>query len=247
MTGSASIVTVDCGNSTIDCLSHASGERRRIARDVGAADALRGFLRCEAPTRLVVASVVPASLEQVRDVAAELGVGVAVAGVDLSCPLRMAYETPATLGVDRWVGCVAAHLRFGRAVVVDCGTATTVNAVDADGTFLGGPIGPGLPALVAGMAHATPALPAPRLDVETVDAAARSTQAAVDAGVLLGYCGLVERLVTNVLASMPAEAVFVLTGGNAERFLRHSRLRAEHVPDLVHRGLARLAELAWNG
>ncbi len=246
MTANAGIVTVDCGNSTIDCLAHGSGARRRIQRGAGVPAELRDFLRRAAPSRLLVASVVPASLEQVREVAAGIGVAIAVAGVDLPCPLRLDYETPATLGVDRWLGCVAAHRLFGAAVVVDCGTATTVNAVDADATFRGGPIGPGLPAIVAGMAQTTPALPAPRLDVGAVDSAPRSTQAAVDAGVLLGYCGLVERLVAGVLAAMPAATQVVLTGGNAERVARHAALRAERVPDLVHRGLARLAELAWS-
>lgn len=242
MTATRGVVTIDCGNSTIDCLAHASGARHRVQRGLDAAGPLREFLRQASPSRVLVASVVPASLELVRDVVSGLGLAIEVAGVDLPCPLRMAYETPATLGVDRWLGCVAAHRLFGAAVVVDCGTATTVNAVDADATFRGGPIGPGLPALVAGMAHATPALPAPRIDVAAVDALARSTQAAVDAGVLLGYCGLVERLVAGVLAAMPAATQVVLTGGNSERFARHGALRAEHVPDLVHRGLACLAE-----
>lgn len=246
MTANAGIVTVDCGNSTIDCLAHATGSRRRIQRGDGAPAELRDFLRQASPSRVLVASVVPASLEQVREAASGVGLAIAVAGVDLPCPLRIDYDTPATLGVDRWLGCVAAHRLFGAAVVVDCGTATTVNAVDAEATFRGGPIGPGLRALVVGMAQATPALPAPRLDVAAVAAAARSTQAAVDAGVLLGYCGLVERLVTGVLDAMPAATKVVLTGGNADRFARHASLRAELVPDLVHRGLVRLAELAWN-
>jgi pantothenate kinase type III len=62
------------------------------------------------------------------------------AGIDLPCPLPLAYETPHTLGADRWVTALAAHRRHGRAVVVDCGSATTVNLVEADGTFHGGAI-----------------------------------------------------------------------------------------------------------
>ncbi|MFY9343871.1 MAG: hypothetical protein WAT39_15380, partial [Planctomycetota bacterium] len=76
---------------------------------------------------------------------------------------------------------------------------------------------------------ATPALPA------------RSTQAAVDAGILLGYCGLVERLVADSVRVASGPAVVVVTGGNAPILLRHSRLAARHEPDLVHDGLALLA------
>lgn len=246
--GTAGLVTVDCGNSTIDCMHRATGARRRIARaEPGVADALRSFLRAAEPSRIAAVSVVPTALAELRTVAAAAGLPVLAAGVELRCPLRLDYETPQTLGADRWVGCVAAHRRFGRAVVVDCGTATTVNVVDVDGSFRGGPIGPGLPAIVAGMAQSIPALPSPRLDVDAVAGLPRSTQAAVDAGVLMGYCGLVERLIAGVMAALPGEAVLVLTGGNAERFARRSRARAEIVPDLVHMGLEALAETTWNG
>lgn len=247
MAGGAGIVTVDCGNSTIDCLHRGDGARLRIARNApGSTDALRAFLRSAAPSRLATVSVVPAALAEVRAVAGELGVPVLVAGVELPCPLRLDYETPSTLGADRWVGCVAAHRLFGCAVVVDCGTATTVNVVDVDGVFRGGPIGPGIAAIVAGMAHAIPALPPPRLDVDELSGLPRSTQAAVDAGVSLGYCGLVERLIADVRAELTGEAAIVLTGGNAERFARWSRTRAELVPDLVHQGLESLAEPSWS-
>ena len=158
------------------------------------------------------------------------------AGQDLPCPLPLAYDTPATLGADRWLGALAAHRRFGRAIVVDCGTATTVNLVDADGTFRGGPIGPGLRALAAGMAALTPALPAPDLDGAPA-MPSRSSASAVTTGVVLGYCGLVERLVADAIAVSRGSVQVLVTGGNAERLLRHSRLQMRHEPDPVHQGL----------
>jgi type III pantothenate kinase len=238
------LVTIDCGNSTIDCRRADSGARSRVAYGAGAAGEVRGFLLSELPESIVVVSVVRSALDVVRSVAAELGVPAAVAGIDIPCPLRIAYATPATLGADRWVGCLAAHRASGRAIVVDCGSATTINVVEEDGAFRGGAIGPGLRAILAGMAQATPALPPARLDAERVDAVATSTQAAIDAGVLLGYCGAVERLVAGALATMRGGATVYLTGGNAEIVSRHGRLAAELVPDLVHRGLEILAERA---
>ena len=141
------LVTVDCGNSTIDCLRHDDGARARLPHE--AAVELCGILA--GARRIVAVSVVPASLAALRMVAERCGVPVACAGIELPCPLRLDYATPATLGADRWVGCLAAHREAGRAIVVDCGTATTVNLVEEDGTFRGGPIAPGLRAFELGM------------------------------------------------------------------------------------------------
>jgi pantothenate kinase type III len=235
------LLTADCGNTTVDCLRHGDGTRARADASDPALAALRplftGIDRC------VAVSVAPAALQRLRGVLRERDIALQIAGVDLPCPLRLDYETPATLGADRWVGALAAHRAFGRAIVVDCGSATTVNLVDADGTFRGGAIAPGLRAFVAGMAAATPALPAADLDAAP-ELPPRSTHTAVATGVVLGYCGLVERLVAAMLAVSRGSTHVVLTGGNAERLQRHARLRAEFVPDLVHRGLRALAEAA---
>ena len=159
-------------------------------------------------------------------------------------PLQVLVAEPHRVGIDRLAGAAAAALLKDAArpaIVVDCGTATTVNLVDDDGSFRGGPIAPGLRAFELGLRQATPALPPPRLDVDP-PAWPRSTQDAVDAGVLHGYCGLVERLVAGAIAAARGGASVFVTGGNALRVLRHSRLRARSAPDLVHRGLRLLAD-----
>lgn len=240
------LLTIDCGNSTIDCLRAADGERRRIATDAPDLAELAAFVAEAPPHRCLAVSVVPSVMQRVRAEFERAAIPLRVAGVDVPCPLPLDYTTPATLGADRWVGALAAHRAHGRAIVVDCGTATTVNLVDADGTFRGGPIAPGLRAMVLGMREATPALPAPSLD-GPVAMPPRSSQAAVDAGVLLGYCGMVERLVADAVRVARGPAVIVLTGGNASRLLAHTRLRGVHAPDLVHAGLRLLAAVVpWS-
>jgi pantothenate kinase type III len=240
MADSARLLTADCGNSTIDVLRHADGARARLAADDAAA-ALPAFVRGAPVVRCVAVSVAPRALATLRAALVALGVPLELAGEQLRCPLRLDYDTPHTLGADRWVGALAAWRLHGRAIVVDCGSATTVNLVDADGTFRGGAIAPGLRALAAGMAAVTPALPPPALDAAP-SIPPRSTQAAVDTGVMLGWCGLVERLVARTLRASRGPATVVLTGGNAERLVRHGRLHgARLVPDLVHQGLRMLA------
>jgi len=235
----AQLLTVDRGNSTIDCFDHATGCRERVLVHGDAESLLARFLDSAKPARCVAVTVVADGLAQLATLLQDREVPLQVVGRDVHCPLPLDYETPGTLGADRWLGALAAHRRFGRAIVVDCGSATTVNLVDSDGTFRGGAIAPGLGALVAGLAATTPALPAPHLDA-VPKLPARSSQAAVDVGVLLGYCGLVERLVADTcrVAAGPVQLVF--TGGNASRLLRHTRLRGVHIDDLVHEGLAML-------
>ncbi|MCK5945556.1 MAG: type III pantothenate kinase [Planctomycetes bacterium] len=231
------LLTIACGNSTIRCrddggAAWSTGSRRPDFATLAA------FVGDGHPRALAV-SVVPAALAAIRAALASLGVAVEVAGVDLPCPLALAYDTVDTLGADRWLGAFAAHRRHGSAITVDCGTATTINVVTADGAFRGGAIAPGLGAFVAGMAARTPALPAADLDAE-VAVPAPSTQSCVDAGVLLGWAGLVERLVAEARAAAP-DATLVVTGGDAARLLPRTALRFEHRPELLHEGLRALA------
>lgn len=233
------LLTLDRGNSTLDVMLHGPLPRRaRLAPDA----ALGAFLAADRPDRCVAASVVPHGIDAVERELRGLGIGVRLVGRDLSCPLPLDYDTPATLGADRWLGALAAHREFGCAVVVDCGSATTVNLVEADGTFRGGAIAPGLAAMVAGMRAATPHLPAaePRLAGAVP---ARSSAASVHVGVLLAWCGAIERLCDEVLRVARGAATLVVTGGYADDYLRAGRLQAVHRQDLVHRGLAALAEV----
>jgi type III pantothenate kinase len=243
--GIEGLLTVDCGNSTLDCLRHDDGVRFVVERD-GGADGLAKFVAERSLRRCVATTVVPEGLAGVEALLASAGVPLQVAGRDLPFPLVLDYDTPRTLGADRWLGALGAWIRHGRSVVVDCGSATTVNLIEQDGTFRGGAIAPGLRAFAAGMAAVTPSLPAPDLDAATA-MPPRSTQAAIDAGVLRGWCGLVERLVADALGAACGPARVLATGGHAERLRRHSRLRALFEPDLVHAGLRALAKgPPWN-
>lgn len=235
----AGLLTIDCGNSTLDCLRHDDGARLRLSNGASGPD-FREFVASRGIRRCVASTVVRGGLADAAAVLLDAGVPMQVAGLDLPCPLPLDYDTPATLGSDRWLGTLAAHRRFGRAIVVDCGTATTVNLVELDGTFRGGPIGPGLSALVDGMRNATPALPAARLD-EATRLPPRGTQDAVDCGVQAGYAGLVLRLVSVMQRVARGPASVVITGGNGERLLRFASIRGTLVPDLVHDGLRVLA------
>ncbi|MFT4513293.1 MAG: type III pantothenate kinase [Planctomycetota bacterium] len=239
MAASQQLLTIDCGNSTIRCrrADSAIWSTNSMHPDFAG---LAAFVGPE-PTRALAVSVVASALAAIRS--ALPTVPFAVADVDLKCPLQLAYTTKSTLGADRWLGALAAYRRFGAAITIDCGTATTVNVVDATGVFHGGAIAPGLAAFAAGLAQKAPALPEPNLDAAPV-MPAKSTQECVDAGVLLGWAGLVERLVRDARSHYP-NTKLVVTGGNADRLRRLdvtalSDETCAFVPELLHDGLAEL-------
>lgn len=230
------LLTLDRGNSTLDAMLHAEDQALRRARlDPGDSGALSRFLDSASPCAVVGLSTVPGGLDGLALGAAQLF----VAGRELPCPLPTRYPEPSTLGVDRWVGALAAHQRWGAAVIADCGSALTVNAVASDGTFLGGLIAPSARAMAHGLAASAPALPKADSRRSTASAVpATSSQDAVDLGVVLGFVGLVDRLVDEVANGAGlAAAPRILTGGEAPLVARSSRTHFEFAPDLVHQGL----------
>lgn len=229
------LLTIDRGNTTVDCMLHDHGTRQRFASaplDVGA---FARFVAEYRPQRAILSSVVDraTAIESVLQAAA---IPCLLVGRDAACPLPLDYATPTTLGSDRWLGALAAHRRFGRAITIDCGSATTLNFVDVDSTFRGGVIAPGWPAMVVGMQAVTPGLPSPRPDVAGA-LPGRSSQACVDIGLSLGFAAMVDGLVDAMRKAVGGDPPLVLTGGNSWILLQHTRHRLELVDDLVHQGL----------
>ena len=169
-----------------------------------------------------------------------------IAHIDL--PLAVLVDEPHRVGIDRLAGAAAAALvkdPARPAIVVDCGTATTVNLVSVAGEFLGGAILPG-PALMArALAEGTSRLP----EVAALDHApppalpGRSTQAAIAAGIGWGIRGAVERIVAEAQRPFAGAAQVILTGGSAG-LVRDCLPGAVEQPDLVLAGIALAAERA---
>jgi len=126
-----------------------------------------------------------------------------------------AYRDPATLGADRWANLLGLRDLLGAvdAVVVDAGTAVTVDALRADGRHAGGAILAGLAASRTGLRAAAPALPEAS---EEGSLPADNTPVALGTGTLVGLAGAIERVTAAVAAGLE-EPRLVLTGGDAER------------------------------
>lgn len=198
------------------------------------------------PVPVVVASVHPAALERFGRLTANLAQKLPeVAGVDFPIPVRADVDEPKRVGVDRLLAALAARETAGApCVVVDAGTAITVDAVGPDGAFLGGAILPG-PAIAAqALADGTAQLPHVALPEAAPQAIGRSTEAAIAAGCVRGTAGAIEALAAAVRERLGAGAPLVLTGGHAARLMPLLSSNPHHVPELVLEGLV-LAYRAW--
>lgn len=146
------------------------------------------------------------------------------------------YARPEQLGPDRWAALVGARgLHPGAALVVMAGTATTIDVLDADGTFRGGLILPGIDLMCRALADNTAALPEARGVYRAVPT---NTDDAIVSGCLYATLGAIERMARR-LAS--AEFVCLLSGGAADGLAPHLDLPLRRVDNLVLEGLARHA------
>lgn len=152
------------------------------------------------------------------------------------------YLRPSELGADRWAALVAARALTDREYfVVDCGTAITVDAVDADSRFVGGAILPGLRMSRTALVRGTAGIETVGEEMEADGPMGCSTAAAVAGGTLWGLAGAVDRLL-EAAGRVPEGAPVFITGGDALHFQALLRHHVTVVPDLVLQGIARLAE-----
>jgi type III pantothenate kinase len=144
-----------------------------------------------------------------------------------------AYQQPQKLGVDRWLGMIAGYNKYQKALcVVGCGTAITVDVVDASGKHLGGLISPGLRLMKESLVKGTENLSLSETGYPF--GLATNTDAAIYSGTLSAACGFIEL----VLKNQPDTTQLLLTGGDAGIIAAHLTRSATIEPDLVLRGLA---------
>ena len=163
--------------------------------------------------RVIVSSVVPQLTAAMEKLSMQLfGVEPAVLGPATYGRLPIKVIAADEIGSDLVANALAAWERFGTAcIVVDFGTALTFTAVDPYGTIAGVSIAPGLGTAAGSLSRATAQLPSVPLEVPA-SAMGRNTVQAIQAGVVLGYTGLVEYLVGRIKAELGGARV-VATGG----------------------------------
>lgn len=181
----------------------------------------------------VIACVVPALQEVfVRVVRDAFGHDPLVIGPGIKTGMAIQYEQPREVGADRIVNAVAAYERVkGGVIVVDFGTATTFDVISPKGEYLGGVISPGIQ--ISAEALFTRAAKLPKVEIaRPAKVLGRNTLHAMQAGIVLGYVGLVDGLVDRLRAEIGFPAKVLATGGLAKLIAPESRT-IEQVDDFL--------------
>jgi len=166
-----------------------------------------------------------------------------VVGAGVRTGLRILYDSPREVGVDRVADAVAAIKLYGPPLIVaDLGTATVFDAITREGDYVGGAIAPGL--MVGAEALFRRADRLHRVEMQPPPAViGRNTEAALQAGIVYGHVSLLEGMVALFKAELGADAQVVATGGYAELLARLTKV-IDHVnPDLTLRGLQIIYDL----
>jgi type III pantothenate kinase len=157
-----------------------------------------------------------------------------------ACGVRNAYPEPRKLGVDRWLGVIAAHAIEARATcVVSVGTAMTIDAVTADGSHLGGVIVPGPDLMISSLMRGTSDILSRAADGSiATQLFADNTLGAVHQGAVNALAALIERAIDSLRLSLHVSPAVILTGGACHRVESLVAAPCIVIPDLVLRGLA---------
>ena len=191
----------------------------------------------------ILATVVPAvrfAIETMCEL--HLGVTSLVVGPGIKSGIPILYENPREVGADRIVNAVAAYDRWKQGcIVVDFGTATTFDVVTPRGEYLGGAIAPGL--IISADALYEHAAKLPRVEiVRPKSVIGKNTVASMQAGLVFGYVGLVDEIVTRMKKELDFPTKVVATGGLAPLIAAESRTIEESDELLTLTGLRLIHE-----
>ncbi len=166
-----------------------------------------------------------------------VGVETLLVGPGIRTGMRILYENPREVGADRVVNAVAAYERHNAGLlVVDFGTATTFDAVNPQGEYLGGVIAPGM--AISADALFRRAAMLPRVEITTPDhVVGRNTVASMQSGLVFGYAGLVTELVRRMKAELRFPTRVYATGGLADLIAGETEVIDEVDQNLTLEGL----------
>lgn len=230
----------DAGNSRCKWAWEQGGHWRKRGvlqnEDTAAWLALRQQFAAEsAPAKIIVSNVAGGKIEQkllelcsVWQCAPQFVMAQAAL-----CGVLNGYEEPAALGSDRWAALIAARDSVqGAALVVNCGTATTVDALSENGEFMGGLILPGMELMQRSLSVNTAQLPLRHGEIRDFP---RNTADAIASGVVHATAGAIQHQY-NMLAARGTVRCLV-SGGAAARLLPHLACKAQYEEDMVLTGL----------
>jgi type III pantothenate kinase len=240
------LLALGVGNSRLAMGSFLSGELTRVDREPLADPAhWQAALESEikrgssADRPIVAASVNRALNSQIEEIVkSATGQTVQWVGRQIDLPISVLTETPAETGVDRVLNVAAAFEQLEKAcIVVDAGTALTVDCCNDNGDFLGGAILPGMSMMLDALARNTAGVGRVTFQPPT-GPVGNSTAAAVSHGVFYAIRGLVRDVAENLATSVGRWPEIIATGGDAETLFKDWELIHAISPDLGLYGIA---------
>jgi type III pantothenate kinase len=236
-------LAIDAGNSRVkwgwhDGTSWASVASVSLIEFAASSDHINPFsVTHENPSRIVISNVAGEGAQQllinwtsIFDAPPEW-----VRGEAERCGVRSRYERPEQLGPDRWAALIAARaLQPGPCLVVNAGTATTVDALSPDGEFLGGLILPGIELMRFVLHEHTGRLPMQEGQFRELP---RNTLDAIESGCRQAQAGAVERM----FRVLGGAGVCLVSGGGGQALIERLGVPSRYVENLVLEGLACIA------
>jgi type III pantothenate kinase len=170
-----------------------------------------------------------------------------VVGPGIKTGVRISIENPREVGADRVVNVAAAHKLYGGPlIVIDFGTATTLDAVSEEGDYLGGAIAPGI--VISSEALFEHAAKLPRVElIRPPKAIGRNSVSAMQSGIIFGYVGLIEGIVARMQKELGGTAKVIATGGLANIIASETGVVDAVELDLTLVGLRLIYELNSGG
>lgn len=236
------MLAIDAGNTRIKWGLHdgARWRARGSVATVRAGELKSALARIAPPHAIVIANVAGTALRGKLLRALPAGARPHwIKSARQQCGVRSSYANPAQLGCDRWAAAIGAYRLFGAAaVVVNAGTALTVDALTADGVFAGGVIVPGAELMRRALAENTDAL---KLRPGKFRFFPDATGDAIMSGAINASCGAIERMARFLEEAGQAQPLCVLSGGGAALLAPHLNLEVKVVDNLVLEGLLTIA------
>jgi len=197
---------------------------------------IRGILSDKRLEGMAVASVVPRLTKQIKSLGKRNRVVTKVVSSKMDSGLSFKYDDPATLGSDRIATVAGALTRYRRdVIVVDAGTAITIDVALSTGEYLGGLICPGMHVLSELMHRKTALLP--RVEVrKTRNLVGRSTEECVQSGIFNGTMYMLSGLIREIKRRYGRDFFCVSTGGSGELVFRYAEEIKEYDADLCMYG-----------
>jgi type III pantothenate kinase len=164
-------------------------------------------------------------------------------------PLQLDVDEPQNVGADRALNAIAAHAKYpGDLLIIDFGTATTLDVVSSTGAYMGGIIAPGINLSLDALVDAAAKLPRIAIEVpEMSSVVGRTTQSQMLIGIYWGYVAMLEGLTQRIKAELNRPITVIATGGLATLFAKHTKVFDAIEPDLTIQGLSLLYDMAARG